>query len=156
MIKIMVPQQLETSSVSKLYLKEFITVIKHNNHFINNNNTIHQLISFFKGKFVAEAKFLDPELQPKYIEHIKNRDVEAIENLLTNKAVEEALLKRLRRKALTYGQDISEHGESNLDNLQTTKQLKINVDIVVDLYEKWVIPLTKEVEVEYLLKRLDE
>jgi len=49
-----------------------------------------------------------------------------------------------------------EHGETNLDNLQTTKQLKINVDVVVELYEKWVIPLTKEVEIEYLLARFDE
>ncbi|RIA85093.1 chorismate mutase [Glomus cerebriforme] len=104
------------------------------------------------GKFVAEAKFLDPKLQPKYIEYIKNRDVGAIEELLTDKLVEEALLKRLRRKALIYGQDI----EENLNNLQTTKQLKINVDIVVELYEKCVIPLTKEVEIEYLLARLDE
>jgi chorismate mutase len=30
------------------------------------------------------------------------------------------------------------------------------VDVVVELYEKWVIPLTKEVEIEYLLARLDE
>ncbi|CAG8713961.1 155_t:CDS:2 [Rhizophagus irregularis] len=108
------------------------------------------------GKFVAEAKFLDPKLQPKYIEHIKNRDVKELENLLTDKRVEEALLKRLRRKALIYGQDISEHGGLNLDNMQTTEQLKINVDVVVELYEKWVIPLTKEVEIEYLLIRLDE
>lgn len=43
-----------------------------------------------------------------------------------------------------------------MDNIQTTKQLKINVDVVVELYEKWVIPLTKEVEIEYLLARLDE
>ncbi|GBB91956.1 hypothetical protein RclHR1_19430003 [Rhizophagus clarus] len=108
------------------------------------------------GKFVAEAKFLDPKLQPKYIEYIKNRDVKAIENLLTDKSVEEALLRRLRRKALIYGQDISENGEINLDNIQTTNQLKINIDVVVELYEKWVIPLTKEVEIEYLLARLDE
>src|SRR4051794_25664351 len=105
-----------------------------------------------KGKFVAEAKFCDPELQPKYIEYIKNRDVKVIEALLTNRNVEEALLKRLRHKALIYGQDISEHE----DNLNVTKQLKIKVDVVVELYEKWVIPLTKEVEIEYLLTRLDE
>src|SRR5947209_27846 len=109
-----------------------------------------------KGKFVAEAKFRDPELQPKYIEYIKKRDVKAIEALLTNKNVEEALLKRLRHKALIYGQDISEHGEKSLNNLQTTKQKKLNVDVVIELYEKWVIPLTKEVEIEYLLARLDE
>ncbi|CAG8551846.1 13079_t:CDS:2 [Acaulospora morrowiae] len=108
------------------------------------------------GKFVAEAKFQDQKLQPKYIEYIKSRDSEAIEALLTNKKVEESLLKRLRRKALTYGQDITESGGLNLDIENTSRCLKINVDVVVELYEKWVIPLTKEVEVIYLLERLDE
>ncbi|CAG8521016.1 3766_t:CDS:2 [Funneliformis caledonium] len=107
------------------------------------------------GKFVAEAKFRDPETEDKYIEFIKNRDVKALETLLTNKKVEDALLRRLRRKALIYGQDITEHGKINLDNLQTSEHLKIKVDVVVELYEKWVIPLTKQVEIEYLLIRLD-
>ncbi|RIB09189.1 chorismate mutase [Gigaspora rosea] len=102
------------------------------------------------GKFVAEAKFRDPKDQPKYIEYIKARDSKAIEELLTNKKVEEDLLKRLKRKALIYGQDITEAGDFTLD-----ANLKINVDLVVELYEKWVIPLTKEVEVAYLLERLD-
>ncbi|CAG8495130.1 6059_t:CDS:2 [Dentiscutata heterogama] len=105
--------------------------------------------------FVAEAKFRDPELQPKYIEYIKSRDSKAIEELLTNKKVEEALLKRLKRKALIYGQDITEAGDFKLDAEHPSKYLKINVDLVVELYEKWVIPLTKEVEVSYLLERLD-
>ncbi|CAG8458522.1 6492_t:CDS:2 [Paraglomus occultum] len=108
------------------------------------------------GKFVAEAKFQDPNLQPKYIEYIKAEDRKAIENLLTNKKVEEALLKRLRRKALTYGQDITESDSIVGDNDHIHKHLKIDVNVVVELYEKWVIPLTKEVEVEYLLQRLDD
>ncbi|CAG8793350.1 3272_t:CDS:1, partial [Gigaspora rosea] len=95
-------------------------------------------------------KFRDPKDQPKYIEYIKARDSKAIEELLTNKKVEEDLLKRLKRKALIYGQDITEAGDFTLD-----ANLKINVDLVVELYEKWVIPLTKEVEVAYLLERLD-
>jgi len=32
---------------------------------------------------------------------------------------------------------------------------KIDVEEVKHLYEKWIIPLTKEVEVEYLIHRLD-
>ncbi|RHZ80654.1 hypothetical protein Glove_134g44 [Diversispora epigaea] len=100
------------------------------------------------GKFVAEAKFRDPNLQSKYIEYIKSHNSEAIEKLLTNKKVEESLLKRLRHKALIYGQDITESGILN-------NTPKINIDVVVELYEKWVIPLTKDVEVQYLLSRLD-
>lgn len=112
-----------------------------------------------KGKFVAEAKFLDPNLQPKYTEYIKASNTKALEELLTNKQVEESLLKRLRHKALTYGQDFTESDIISLDNNQISNddhhKIKINADIVVKLYEKWVIPLTKEVEVQYLLNRLD-
>ncbi|KAG9290471.1 hypothetical protein G9A89_002446 [Geosiphon pyriformis] len=108
------------------------------------------------GKFVAEAKFLDPVLQPKYIKAIHYGDIEAIKALLINKKVEDSLLKRLRQKALTYGQDITEIGALNLENSQLLKGSKINVNVVVELYEKWVIPLTIAVEVEYLLNRLDE
>jgi len=32
---------------------------------------------------------------------------------------------------------------------------RVDVDEVKHLYEKWIIPLTKEVEIEYLLHRLD-
>ncbi|CAG8626589.1 4394_t:CDS:2 [Paraglomus brasilianum] len=107
------------------------------------------------GKYVAEAKFQDPDLQPKYIQLIKAKNRKAIEDLLTNEKVEEALLRRLRRKALTYGQDITESDSIIEDKNPIHKHLKIDVDVVVELYEKWVIPLTKEVEVEYLLQRLD-
>jgi len=106
------------------------------------------------GKFVAETKFRDPKDQQQYIKLIKACDKEAIETLLTNKKVEESLLNRLRRKALTYGQDIT--NDLKLDDNELSKNLKINVDVVVELYEKWVIPLTKQVEVEYLLIRLDD
>lgn len=34
-------------------------------------------------------------------------------------------------------------------------RLKVSPDVVADIYEKWVMPLTKEVEVQYLLRRLD-
>jgi len=109
----------------------------------------------YQGKYVAEAKFQDPDLQPKYIQLIKAKNRKAIEDLLTNEKVEEALLRRLRRKALTYGQDITESDSIIEDKNPIHKHLKIDVDVVVELYEKWVIPLTKEVEVEYLLQRLD-
>lgn len=109
---------------------------------------------------------MDPKEQDEYIRLIKLKDRDAIMELLTNKTVEEALLRRLRRKAMIYGHDITEKGEIVLDDQtqqnqpqqqqqQRQQNLKIQADVVVDLYERFVIPLTKEVEVEYLLKRLD-
>ncbi|KAK9727460.1 chorismate mutase aro7 [Basidiobolus ranarum] len=101
------------------------------------------------GKFIAEAKFTDPELHDKYVELIKARDSQSIYNLLTNVTVEEKLLQRLRQKASIYGQDISTNGAV------PDHGSKIAVDAVINLYKDYVIPLTKEVEVEYLLRRLD-
>jgi len=90
-----------------------------------------------------------------YIELIKKRDSHAIYDLLTDKVVEEKLLKRLKNKAVVYGQDISfDSGPLHDLNLDQTKVQKIDVDLVVKLYEQFVIPLTKEVEVDYLLNRL--
>ena len=97
------------------------------------------------GKFVAESKFRTET--DKYTAMIKAGDREGIGNAIVNKAVEKQVLERLKLKAKTYGTDPSigaagsEHG-------------KINVDAVVSMYEDFIIPLTKEVEVEYLMQRL--
>ncbi|KAI9593937.1 chorismate mutase [Syncephalis fuscata] len=109
------------------------------------------------GKFIAEAKFVaDPE---GYTKLIRANDRVAIETLLTAPEVEARLLRRLRRKALVYGQDITEDSADacniTIVASPTERPGKINLDLVVELYEKFVIPLTKEVEVEYLMQRLD-
>lgn len=97
------------------------------------------------GKFIAESKFRsNPE---EYIRLALAEDREKIDELLTNKVVEQKVLERLRRKALVYGQTLDEEQEG------TSKHLRIPVDVVVDLYKKWAIPLTKEVEVDYLIIR---
>ena len=69
--------------------------------------------------------------------------------LLTNLEVEKRLLRRLRKKAAIYGQEI-DGDESNNPNP------RIPVESIANIYEKFVIPLTKRVEVDYLLCRLDE
>ncbi|KAK2616376.1 chorismate mutase aro7 [Conoideocrella luteorostrata] len=99
------------------------------------------------GKFVAESKYqADPE---KYKRLILANDRLGIEDSITNKAVEKSVLERLRLKAVTYGKDPSiPDGSEN--------HVKINVDAVVAMYKDFVIPLTKEVEVEYLMQRLEE
>lgn len=97
------------------------------------------------GKFVAESKFQsDPE---GYTRMIKANDREGIGASITNAAVEKQVLERLKLKAKTYGTDPSL--KVGLD------QSKINVDAVVAMYKDFVIPLTKEVEVEYLMQRLE-
>ncbi|RDW80739.1 hypothetical protein BP5796_05437 [Coleophoma crateriformis] len=95
------------------------------------------------GKFVAESKFsTETELFTKLIQ---DGDREGIANAITKPAVEKQVLARLRLKAETYGKDPS----TGVDG-----PAKINVDAVVRMYEDFVIPLTKEVEVDYLMQRL--
>ncbi|KAF9533139.1 chorismate mutase [Crepidotus variabilis] len=107
------------------------------------------------GKFVSESKFMsDPAA---FVPFIKSRDRKALDGLISKPEVERKLLLRLQKKAETYAQDIVLEGEVSHDtNGANGKPYgKIDPDGVVDLYESYIIPLTKEVEVDYLLTRLD-
>lgn len=97
------------------------------------------------GKFVAESKFRTET--DMFTELIKKEDLVGIGNAITKPEVEKQVLLRLREKAKTYGSDPSD---------TSGKPPKIDVDEVVKMYEEYVIPLTKEVEVEYLMQRLKE
>lgn len=99
------------------------------------------------GKFVAESKFRSET--EKYTALIHAGDRDGIGNAIENKAVEKQVLERLKLKAETYGTDPSIKDNAGTD------QSKINVDAVVAMYKDFVIPLTKEVEVEYLMQRLE-
>jgi len=99
------------------------------------------------GKFVAEAKFQQDK--ETYIQLIKNRDADGIEKSITNVAVEEIILKRLIEKGKSYGTDPSLKYSQN-------PQSKIDPNVIAKLYKEWMIPLTKKVEVEYLLRRLED
>jgi chorismate mutase len=113
------------------------------------------------GKFVAEAKF--QQETERFVKLIKDEDRKGIDEAITNAAVEKKVLERLRLKAKTYGTD---------PDLGASGSSKVNADAVVGMYkvcsrrryvtrkltnddcQDWVIPLTKEVEVEYLMQRL--
>ncbi|PWY66110.1 chorismate mutase [Aspergillus heteromorphus CBS 117.55] len=95
------------------------------------------------GKFVAEAKFRkEPE---RFVKMIKENDRVGIDEAITDAKVEQKVLERLALKAKTYGTD---------PGFQSENGPKINVDAVVAMYKEYVIPLTKVVEVDYLMQRL--
>lgn len=97
------------------------------------------------GKFVAESKYRsDPK---KYTELALSGDWSGILDLLTNAEVEANLLKRVRNKAMTFGADVG------VDGVQNPTKWKVDPDLIVDLYKKVIIPLTKDVEVMYLIMR---
>ncbi|XP_022957706.1 chorismate mutase 1, chloroplastic-like [Cucurbita moschata] len=93
------------------------------------------------GKFVAEAKF--QESPDEYEAAIRKQDKEKLMDMLTFPSVEEAVKRRVEMKAKTFGQ---KHGAPDY---------KIKPTLVAQLYGEWIMPLTKEVEVHYLLRRLD-
>ena len=101
------------------------------------------------GKFVSESKFL--ENPAAFIPHILKPNRPALEELITKPEVERKLLVRLHKKASTYAQDIVAD-DLPLDAVNgkiNGASCKIDVDGVVDLYESYIIPLTKEVEVRF-------
>ena len=79
------------------------------------------------------------------------QDAGAIMELLTDRAVELKVVERVQLKAATFGQDLSASGGGGGDG----PAYKVRPEVVAQLYEHWVMPLTKEVEVQYLLRRLD-
>lgn len=104
------------------------------------------------GKFVSESKFIANPAA--FIPHILTPNRAALEGLITKPEVERKLLQRLRKKAAIYAQEFSADGDA-IVNSHMNGSAKIDVDGVVELYESYIIPLTKEVEVDYLLHRLD-
>ncbi|KAM7278922.1 hypothetical protein ACFE04_006056 [Oxalis oulophora] len=101
------------------------------------------------GKFVAEAKFrASPD---DYEAAIKAQDKEKLMEMLTYPAVEEVIKKRVEMKSRTYGQEVLTQTDEN----GTRPAYKIVPIVVANLYGQWIMPLTKQVQVEYLLRRLD-
>lgn len=99
------------------------------------------------GKYVAEAKFLGAT--EAYSAAIRAKDKEALTNLLTDGKVEAMVKQRVEKKATIFGQDIT------LNDTDDSSNLKISPLLVARIYDEFVIPLTKDVEVDYLLRRLD-
>jgi chorismate mutase len=68
------------------------------------------------------------------------------------------VLHRVRRKAEMYGQDLDDlsiGGDDRVEVGQRPCHYKVDPQLIADLYERWVMPLTKEVQIAYLLRRLD-
>ncbi|XP_044480137.1 chorismate mutase 1, chloroplastic-like [Mangifera indica] len=100
------------------------------------------------GKFVAEAKFsADPEA---YKAAIRAQDRDKLMSMLTYPKVEEAIKRRVEMKARAYAQEVTRDDEA--DGVEPV--FRITPSLVADLYGNWIMPLTKEVQVEYLLRRL--
>jgi chorismate mutase len=107
-------------------------------------NDVHLLQALSKrihyGKFVAESKYRQETAT--FDPLIRAHDADAIEDAITIKDVESELFARVLRKARTYVQALLEAGETT-----------VGPETVKTIYERWIIPLSKVVEVQYLLER---
>jgi len=97
------------------------------------------------GKFIAEAKFQSES--EKYGDRIRKGDVEGLRELLTNLEVEKKVLERIHLKASTYGRDVT---------ATQNQKFKVDPDAIVAVYRDFIIPLNKDVQIAYLLQRLDD
>ncbi len=94
------------------------------------------------GKYVAESKFQKDTAG--YEALIRADDRHGIMEKLTDTAVEKKLLERVKLKASTYGQEPD----------AVNPQYKINPAVIQEIYSDIIIPLTKEVEYQYLVERV--
>ncbi|CAA2987106.1 chorismate mutase 2 isoform X1 [Olea europaea var. sylvestris] len=141
--------------ISNMYHKQLLPLITSNgddrNYAITAGRDLDCLQALSRrihlGKFVAEIKFREsPE---NYTRAIRAQDKDALMKLLTFTSVEEMIKNRVEKKAMVFGQEVDLKENDNVG------KYKVNPSVVSRLYGEWVIPLTKFVEVEYLLCRLD-
>ena len=129
------------------------------------------------GKFVAESKYRsDPE---EYQRLVDADDADGVMELLTNAKVEKQVLRRAKLKAATYGREPMlsslpemENGDEKtaliaaaaasavvaaVDALRETENgdgdAKVDASVIECVYRDIIIPLTKDIEVDYLFRR---
>ena len=96
------------------------------------------------GKFVAESKFQADSAA--YSALIRVGDEGGIMSALTDLQVEQQVLERVGLKARTYCRELSDVSAAGI--------YKVDPDAVVQVYRDWIMPLTKDVQLQYLLGRL--
>lgn len=95
------------------------------------------------GKFVAESKWSrDPEM---FRAAVQEGSHARIMELITDVNVEGQVLDRVELKARTIVRALAEAGQRAVDP-----------NVIRLVYEQWVIPMNKEVQVQYLLLREGE
>lgn len=94
------------------------------------------------GKFVAESKYrCDPG---GYAPLIRAGDAVALASRITDDAVEAAVLGRVTHKARTYGSEVAAAGT-----------VAVDPGLFAEIYRRWIIPMNKDVQIRYLLQRLN-
>lgn len=106
----------------------------------------------YYGLFVAESKFRTETEKARQL--IRAQDREGLMAFITKADVEAKNVQRVILKARTFSQNIQ---KGDLDQLAPTPSLtttyKVNPEFIGAVFRDYLMPLTKDVEVEYLLSR---
>eukprot|EP00878_Enallax_costatus_P015424 GHUV01016157.1.p3 GENE.GHUV01016157.1~~GHUV01016157.1.p3 ORF type:complete len:144 (+),score=40.22 GHUV01016157.1:2370-2801(+) len=91
----------------------------------------------------------------EYTALIKAKDAAGLMDLLTDVKVEQNVVERVKLKAATFGQEIDPAAAQQQRHQHEHRTYKVQPDVFGRMYDDIVMPLTKDVQVEYLLHRLD-
>lgn len=105
----------------------------------------------YYGLFVAESKFRSERATAEAL--IKDRDTEGLMAFITKPEVEARNVQRVILKAKTFSQNIANQAKAADESNPT---YKVNPEHVGALFRDYIMPLTKDVEVAYLLARLEK
>jgi len=106
----------------------------------------------YYGLFVAESKFRTETEKARAL--IRAQDRDGLMAFITKPDVEVKNIQRVILKARTFSQTISTAEENQLaPTLSLKTSYKVNPEFIGAVFREFLMPLTKDVEVEYLLKR---
>lgn len=109
----------------------------------------------YYGLFVAESKFRSETEKATAL--IRARDREGLMAFITKPEVEARNVRRVILKARTFSQNIEAPVlNGQLAPLLENATYKINPEYIGTVFRDFLMPLTRDVEVEYLLARLEE
>ena len=103
----------------------------------------------YYGLFVAESKFRSN--REEYTALIKAKDSAGLMAAITKPEVEKKIIERVVLKARTFSQEVTIAGMAASED---DAKYKVPPEFVGRVFEEYIMPLTKDVEVEYLLARL--
>ncbi|XP_056842998.1 uncharacterized protein LOC130495600 [Raphanus sativus] len=125
---------------------------KQRNNLIHNNDAL-PASTVFRSIDKEMKNIISSRRSQKVFSSLMDKD--ALMDMLTFLTVEEAIKKRVEIKTRTYGQEVKVGRMEEKEEEEESQVYKISPILVGHLYGDWIMPLTKEVQVEYLLRRLD-
>lgn len=100
---------------------------------------------------MAEIKYNNPKEQAKFREYIRAQDKKSLHEMIYYADVVEQVMERVKYKTLCYTAEIRQN--EPLQQSRGTDERDRMITAVCRLYKEIMIPLTMEIETEYLAQR---